>query len=479
MSVIRKLKLPDGNTHDIGVHECDIDWGTKNLGGAVFSLGDVYFNDFLKANRFAGLKAAGITVEYSTDAGSTWNAYSTSDLNKRNVFTSSGSLYVGGSGSATVTGDNQLRITIDTGDGGIYTTLRKILIYISTNYSQNCKVTIKAAKQASPDDYVLTICENLVIGGWSGWNVIPCNFTTYGNTSAQYKKIQFTFTQTGLSDTTKKGGLCIGRIYAYGGVGWLTPSNMALHGHAYSWDGDLNVTFPSNVTAAKFVGPLQGNANTATSSAISSALTLNPNGRPASANNNYHDGKLRYYLATSSMTTGKPPKDAQVIHLPWDNQGWDSQIAITTETSELYTRGENGSGVWAEWKKILHTGDLSTSTSSTSTTEAATPSAVKAAYDLANTANGTANTALSGVNGNLIYDHTFTISNGVATFTPHVYQKGAEVTSNYAASCFSWKYRLINGSEVDLTTKSNRGCDVTITNLGYGGHVIGTFTPPA
>lgn len=100
------------------------------------------------------------------------------------------------------------------------------------------------------------------------------------------------------------------------------------------------------------------------------------------------------------------------------------------------------------------------------------------AYDLANTANTTANTALSGVNGNLIYDHTFTISNGVATFTPHVYQKGEEVTTNYAASCFTWKYRLIDGSEVSLTTKSNRGCDVTISNLGYGGHVIGAFTPP-
>ncbi len=122
---------------------------------------------------------------------------------------------------------------------------------------------------------------------------------------------------------------------------------------------------------------------------------------------------------------------------------------------------------------------LSTATNSTATDVAATPSAVKTAYDLANTANGTANSALSGVNGNLIYDHTFTISNGIATFTPHVYQKGTEVTSNYAASCFAWKYRLINGTEVNLTTKSDRGCDVTISNLGYGGHVIGIFTPPA
>lgn len=122
---------------------------------------------------------------------------------------------------------------------------------------------------------------------------------------------------------------------------------------------------------------------------------------------------------------------------------------------------------------------LNTATNSASTTEAATPSAVKTAYDLANQANNTANTTLSGLNGSYIYDQTFSITNGVATFTPHVYLKGAEVTSTFAASCFVWKYRLIDGSEVTLATKSDRGCDVTITSMGYGGHVIGSFTPPA
>lgn len=101
-----------------------------------------------------------------------------------------------------------------------------------------------------------------------------------------------------------------------------------------------------------------------------------------------------------------------------------------------------------------------------------------------NTVSGIANTALSGVNGTLIYDHTYTISNGVATFVPHVYQKGTEVTSNYAVSCFTWKYRLNNNvtgtpSYVNLTTDTTtKGCSVTISTLGYGGVVIGTFTPP-
>ena len=125
---------------------------------------------------------------------------------------------------------------------------------------------------------------------------------------------------------------------------------------------------------------------------------------------------------------------------------------------------------------------LNSATNSTSTTEAATPSAVKTAYDLANTANGTANTALSGVNGTLIYDHTYSISNGVATFTAHVYQKGVEVTNNYADSCFEWSYKLasaVTGTPSVVSLGTGKTKTITISTLGYGGYVLGTFTPPS
>ena len=101
------------------------------------------------------------------------------------------------------------------------------------------------------------------------------------------------------------------------------------------------------------------------------------------------------------------------------------------------------------------------------------------ARDLANTANGTANTALSGVNGTLIYDHTYTITNGVATFTAHVYCKGVEVTNDYSDSAFSWSYRLgnnITGTPSIVSLGTGKTNTVTISTLGYGGHVIGTFT---
>ena len=38
-------------------------------------------------------------------------------------------------------------------------------------------------------------------------------------------------------------------------------------------------------------------------------------GRITSANISHGDGRLYYYMATSSMTTGKPPWDAHILHL--------------------------------------------------------------------------------------------------------------------------------------------------------------------
>lgn len=85
--------------------------------------------------------------------------------------------------------------------------------------------------------------------------------------------------------------------------------------------------------------------------------------RPASANNVFGDGKLRYFLATSSMTEGKPTAgDAAVLDLAWDNTthgGWDAQIAIPTE-GPLQIRSME-TGTWQPWKSIAYKSDIPTS----------------------------------------------------------------------------------------------------------------------
>lgn len=101
-------------------------------------------------------------------------------------------------------------------------------------------------------------------------------------------------------------------------------------------------------------------------------------------------------------------------------------------------------------------------------------------YDLRDTdAYGTANAAMSGVNGTLIYDHTYTLSGGVATFTAHVWCAGTEVTSEYPDSAFSWSYRpdsSISGTPTVTSLGTGKTKQVTLSQMGLGGHVIGTFT---
>lgn len=73
-------------------------------------------------------------------------------------------------------------------------------------------------------------------------------------------------------------------------------------------------------------------------------------GRPTTADFHYHDNKLRYFLATSSMTTGYPGTDSQILYLPWDNTGYDVELAFT-HTPGIEIRYEAGS-TWGDWKKI-------------------------------------------------------------------------------------------------------------------------------
>ena len=244
-----------------------LDWGTKKLSGD-YNYGDSLINTELSANRFAGLKAAGITIEYSRDSGDTWTDYGATDLQKRYLFTEAAaaapSFRVGGaSGDTTTAGQCQLRVTIDTATAVCYTNLRKLHIYISTSYSNGSKVTIKCAQQSDPNTYNLTLCEDQSIAGWSGWNVIPCNITTYGNQAAHYRKIQFTFKTNGVAQDHVGAGLTIYRIRGYGGVGWSSASNMALNGKLYQYkftDGSSNphLYVPTEIESTNYTGKVNG-----------------------------------------------------------------------------------------------------------------------------------------------------------------------------------------------------------------------------
>lgn len=81
--------------------------------------------------------------------------------------------------------------------------------------------------------------------------------------------------------------------------------------------------------------------------------------RPASANvvNTDHLRQIYSFLASSSMTEGKPLSDGTIIHFSWDNNGWAGQLYIpNSKNLPLQFRGGNndsGNTSWEDWKTIL------------------------------------------------------------------------------------------------------------------------------
>lgn len=285
MADISKIAV-NGTTYSLkdptGRKEAYLEWGGKNFSGSYGCI-DAAMTPELGANRLAFIPAKAVTVEYSRNSGQTWVDYEATDAQKIALFDGNGtSLVIGkataGSTSTIATNQYQLRITIATGTGSVYTVLNKFVVYVSTNGTGSNKCTIRARLQSdyeSNTDTWRTFADSADVSGWSGYNIINTSgLTTYGYTkTSQYGQIQFIFScGTGATDT-RYCGLQVLKILGFGGVGWTTPSTMAKYGRMYTYDESKNVTFPAAVTATSF----SGNASSASKvkdSGNSSDITL-------------------------------------------------------------------------------------------------------------------------------------------------------------------------------------------------------------
>lgn len=251
MAKLDKVQIGSA-TYDVGVSEANIAWGGGNFAGT-FGVIDAAMVADLGANRMAFAKAAGVTIEYSTDGGSTWVDYGASDSVKLGLTSTGTRLYLG-KHSSNGTANDRLRVTFDSAAAGIYTILKKFVLLISTNGASNVTCTIEGAKNASVTTFT-KFADSIPLAGWSGYNVInTSDIVTYSNNSSQYQKLRFTFAQTAPRSDGNKESAEIQKILGFGGVGWITPSNMAKNGHLYSFDAGQNAIFPGNVSAQALTG---------------------------------------------------------------------------------------------------------------------------------------------------------------------------------------------------------------------------------
>ena len=201
------------------------------------------------------------------------------------------------------------RVTITASTAKVYTVLNKFVIYCSTNGSTGSYCSIDARTQANVTagtDTWVNFANKVGISGWSGYNVINTSGITVGTNSSQYGQLRFTFGVTSHASTVEYAGLQVSMVMGFGGVGWTTPSTMAAKGHIYTYDASQNVTFPAQVTATQFNGPLNGNANTATKWSNARTLTIGNSGKTydGSGNQSYSLSEIGALPTAGGTMTG-------------------------------------------------------------------------------------------------------------------------------------------------------------------------------
>lgn len=256
------------------IYEANLGWGGRNIADG-YSPTDAAMINELGANRFMFGEPKGVTVEYSEDAGATWNDYGAGENTIRSLFSSAVRyVYAGGEKTRLPSVNDMLRITIDVDTFGVYSGLNKFVLDISSGGAYGCYCTIDASLEESPTVFQV-FADKVPISGWNGYNIINTStLETYNNqASRQYGLIRFTFGCTAAPTNSNYKGLALLGIRAFGGFGWITPSNMAKHGHLYDYNAGQEATFPANVFAPAFIGNLTGTADKAKSDGEGNVIT--------------------------------------------------------------------------------------------------------------------------------------------------------------------------------------------------------------
>lgn len=302
-----------------------LQWGGPNVFASVSPL-DAALSDELSANRFAEMPNANFVFERSDNAGTTWTTYTADGYE---LVTSSTNTVCNANVLGSQSSSNWHRFTIDVRPGSsnnFYGEIRKFLFSISTNGATGCKVKIDGSTFANPDTFVKIV--EAPIGGWSGWNIINVSITAGLGVESFYKKLRFTFSQTGV-DSNYASCLYVHKMRVYCANCWGAPGNFALRNRTYYLlNGEQRQQYSIRFEAGKKLYGIATNADLANNS-----LKLN--------------GKADTYYLNYQNLTNKPtlklvacPYDAGVSNgataNPYINTVFDGAVSSSIQ---LYSSG--------------------------------------------------------------------------------------------------------------------------------------------
>lgn len=339
-----------------------LSWGGRNIVADISPI-DAAMSYMHSANRAQFAKPTGITIEYSNNGGSTWTDYGADNSQKIGLVSSLDTIFYYGkrtSSDTAATVNDKLRITFDALECEIYTMLKTILIYFSTEGASGCNVLIEQATFGEPTSFKTVGTYEL--NGWSGWNSIPWGWSSFGgyaNQSGNTRIMRLTFSASGVTSTSRPK---VYNIMLLGTTYWSTPSSMAKTGHLYAWDANKNATFPAAITATSF----NGNATSATKV---NGHTVNSD---VPANAKFTDTVYSLPAATSSVLGGV--KIGSGITVASDGT-ISAASSYTLPTASTSTKGgiKVGSGLTMSSETLNHSNSITAKTAygSTATTASA------------------------------------------------------------------------------------------------------------
>lgn len=233
-------------------YESKLNWGGRFISGGASPV-DAAIISTIGGNKLQFCKPDGITVEYTNDGGTTWSAYPCTDDAKVALLSDIGSTFYVGHKYKGLTTDDKLRVTINAGACGIYTALKKILVYSSggNNPVSNNHVLLEYRVNVSGSEFVKE-GDYSGVAGYPAWNSIPFD-ATFGNRYASNRTdIRLTFSQTAVAN--ENISVSINNILLLGITNYEVQSNMARTGHLYAYDIHQNAEFPNKVSATSFEG---------------------------------------------------------------------------------------------------------------------------------------------------------------------------------------------------------------------------------
>ena len=204
-------------------------------------------------NVTAFLPANGISIEYSTDAGSTWSDYGASNETKEGLFIQKRNTYINlKAPDGTVSSNTWVRVTVTPVDR---TASALFLVFGSEGIStgNNAKVAIQASTFGAKDTFTNITTSDRPMASTNYHNIVTFTTKMFGGTaSSNNYAFRFIF----------KPGTCtngkIKDIRLYGtqlySCSNTIAENIMRYNAIYYYDKDGNATFPGSITATSFSG---------------------------------------------------------------------------------------------------------------------------------------------------------------------------------------------------------------------------------